>query len=149
MSLSEKLSSDLNSALKTSDKTKVSILRMVKAAVKNREIDKGGRLTDDEVITILNSFVKKGKESIEHFTRGGREELAAKEKQELEVIQSYLPEQLSEDEIAILIRDAISETEAEGPKDFGNVMKAVMAKSKGKADGKLVSGLVKKVLEEG
>jgi uncharacterized protein YqeY len=148
MTISEKLASDLKSALKANDRTKVSILRMVMAAIKNKEIEKGGLLSDDETMTVLNSFVKRGRESFEQFSKAGRDELAAKEKEEIEVVQSYLPEQLSEDEITGLIKETVTETGAEGPKDFGKVMKAVMAKTKGKADGKVVSGLVKKVLEE-
>jgi uncharacterized protein YqeY len=147
MTISEKLASDIKSALKANDKTKLSILRMVKAAVKYKEIDKGDPLNDDEMMAVFNSFMKKGRESFEQFSKAGRDELASKEKEEMEIIQMYLPEQLSEDEIAGLVKDAISETGAEGSKDFGKVMKAVMAKTKGKADGKVVSGLVKKGLE--
>ncbi|MBI4824946.1 MAG: GatB/YqeY domain-containing protein [Nitrospirae bacterium] len=149
MALSDQISSDLNAALKANDKTRLSILRMVKSAIKNREIDKGHVvLTDDEAMAILNSFVKKGKESVEQFAKAGREELAEKERQELEIVQSYLPEQLSEDRIKEMAVEAVKETGAAGAKDFGNVMKAMMVKTKGKADGKVVSALVKKLLEE-
>ncbi len=148
MSLSEKLSSDMKSAMKSKETVKLSVIRMVRSEVKYREIDKGESLTDDEIMALLNSFMKKGRDSFEQFTKGGREELAAKEKEELEIIQSYLPEQLSEDEVAALVKETISETGASGPKEFGVVMKTVMAKTKGKADGKVVSGLVKKLLEE-
>jgi uncharacterized protein YqeY len=148
MSLSEKLSSDMKSAMKSKETVKLSVIRMVRSEVKNREIDKGESLTDDEIMALLNSFMKKGRDSFEQFTKGGREELAAKEKEEIEIIQSYLPEQLSEDEVTALVKETISETGAGGPKDFGVVMKTVMAKTKGKADGKVVSGLVKKLLEE-
>jgi uncharacterized protein YqeY len=149
MTLSAQLSNDLNTALKTKDTAKVSILRMIKAEIKNREIDKGEPLADDEVMAVLKSFVKKGRESIEQFTNAGREELASKEKEELEAVMSYLPEQLSEDDMKKIVKETIAETGAEGAGDFGNVMKAVMAKAKGKADGKIISGLVKKALEEG
>ena len=99
MTLSTQLSKDLISALKTKDTAKVSILRMIKAEIKNREIVKGQPLADDEVMAVLNSFVKKGRESIDQFTNAGREELASKEKEELEAVMSYLPEQLSEDDM--------------------------------------------------
>lgn len=149
MALSDQISSDLNAALKANDKTRLSILRMIRSAIKNKEIDKGHvSLTDDEVTAILNSFLKKGKESFEQFANAGRDELAAKEKEELGIVQSYLPEQLSDDEIKEMAREAIRETGAAGARDFGNVMKAMMAKTKGKADGKVVSALIKKLLEE-
>lgn len=149
MALSDQISSDLQSALKANDKIKLSILRMIKAAIKNKEIDKGHvSLNDDEVMAILNSFLKKGKESFEQFSNAGREELAAQEKEELLIVQSYLPEQLSDDEIREMALEAVKETGAAGAKDFGNVMKAMMAKTKGKADGKVVSALIKKLLEE-
>ncbi|MDO8283275.1 MAG: GatB/YqeY domain-containing protein [Thermodesulfovibrionia bacterium] len=149
MSLSDQISSDIKSALKANDKTRLSILRMIKSAIRNKEIDNGHVvLNDDEVMAILNSFVKKGKESVEQFAQAGREELAAKEREELEIVQSYLPEQLSDDQIKEMAKEAIKETGASGAKDFGNVMKAMMVKTKGKADGKLVSALVKKLLEE-
>jgi uncharacterized protein YqeY len=145
--ISEKLSDDFKAALKSGDKNKVSILRMVKAAMKNREIEKGSSLDDEEIYSILRSFVKKAHESIEQFSKAGRMELAEKEKQELAVIQLYLPKQLGEEEIKEMIREAVSETGASGPKDMGKVMKVVMAKTKGQADGKLVNSLVKEMLE--
>ncbi|MBI4842979.1 MAG: GatB/YqeY domain-containing protein [Nitrospirae bacterium] len=148
MTLSDRLSSDLKSALKSNDKARVSILRMIKAALKNKEIDKGGLLSDDEIISILNSFVKKGNESIEQFTKAGRSELADKEKQEVGIVKEYLPQQLSEDEISAVVKDVMNETGLKGAGSFGQVMKAVSAKTKGRADGKTVSAVVKKLLEE-
>jgi uncharacterized protein YqeY len=148
VSLFEKLSSDMIFAMKEKDSVKLSVLRMVKSAVKNKEIEKGEALTDDETMAVFNSFVKKGRESFEQFTKGGREELAAKEKEEIEILQSYLPKQISEDEITAMVKEAISETGAKGPKEFGAVMKSAIARTKGKADGKVVSGMVKKLLEE-
>jgi len=145
--ISEKLSDDFKAALKAGDRNKVSILRMVKASVKNREIEKGSSLDDEEIYAVLRSFVKKAHEAIEQFSKAGRTELADKEKQELEVLQSYLPQQLGADEIKRIIREAVAESGAAGPKDVGKVMKAVMAKTKGQADGKLVSSLVKEMLE--
>jgi len=146
MPLSEKIASDFKNALKSGDKDKVSILRMIKAAIKNREIDKGGPLDDDEISGILRTFVKRANESIEQFSKAGRTDIAEKEKSELAIIQDYLPKQLGEDEIKAIVKDAIAETGAAGAKDMGKVMKAVMAKTKGQADGKLVNNLVKELL---
>jgi len=144
---SEKLSDDYKDALRSGDKIKVSILRMIKAAVKNREIEKGSLLSDDEIFAVFRSFVKRANESIEQFSKAGRMDLAEKEKEELSIMQGYLPLQPGEDEIRKLVKEIISETGAAGPKEMGKVMKAVMAKTKGLADGKLVSNLVKEMLE--
>jgi len=145
--LSEKLSDDYREALKAGDKSRVSILRMIKAAVKNREIEKGSSLSDDEIYAILRSFVKRANESIEQFSKAGRTDLAEKEKEELSIMQGYLPRQLGEEEIRKLVKDIVSETGASGMKDMGKVMKAVMAKTKGQVDGKLVNTIVKETLE--
>lgn len=147
MQVSEKLSDDYKEALKAGDKGRVSILRMIKAAVKNKEIEKGSSLSDDEIYAILRSFVKRAGESIEQFSKAGRTDLAEKEKEELSIMQGYLPRQLSEEEIRKLVKEVISETGASGMKDMGKVMKAVMAKTKGQADGKLVNTIVKETLE--
>lgn len=147
MQFSEKLSDDYKNALRAGDKSRVSILRMIKAAVKNREIEKGSPLSDEEIYAVFRSFVKRANESIEQFSKAGRMDLAEKEKEELSIMQGYLPQQPGEDEIRKLVKDIISETGAAGPKDMGKVMKAVMAKTKGLADGKLVSNLVKEMLE--
>ena len=147
MQFSEKLSDDYKDALRSGDKSRVSILRMIKAAVKNREIEKGSLLSDDEIYAVFRSFVKRANESIEQFSKAGRMDLAEKEKEELSIMQGYLPLQPGEDEIRKLVKEIISETGAAGPKEMGKVMKAVMAKTKGLADGKLVSNLVKEMLE--
>ncbi len=147
MLISEKIGNDFTEALKAGDRSRVSILRMVKAAIKNREIEKGSSLNDEEVLGILRSFVKRAHESIEQFSKAGRTELAEKEKTELGIIQGYLPQQIGEDEIRRIISDVVSGTGAAGPKDMGKVMKAVMEKIKGQADGKLVNSLVKESLE--
>ena len=147
MPIFETISDDLNVALKAGDKIRVSILRMIKSAVKNREIEKKAPLDDDEVKAILKTFVKRGKESIDQFTKAGRTELAEKETQELAVVQNYLPKQLSEEETKSIIADTLKEMEAAGPKDMGKVMKAVMGKAKGLVDGKLANKLLKEILE--
>lgn len=149
MQFSEKLSDDYKDALRSGDKNRVSILRMIKAAVKNREIEKGSPLSDDEIYAVFRTFVKRANESIEQFSKAGRMDLAEKEKEELLIMQGYLPQpQLhNEEEIKKLVKEIISETGATGPKDMGKVMKAVMAKTKGQVDGKLVNNLVKEILE--
>ncbi len=147
MSLSEKIEKDLKESLKSGDKNRLSILRMVKSAVKNKEIEKGDPLTDEDIQAVFRSFSKKAGESIEQFSRAGRDELAEKEKAELAVLQEYLPKQLGEEDIRKAVRDVIDETGAAGVKDMGRVMKAVMSKLKGQADGRLVNNLVKETLE--
>lgn len=147
MSLSEKIATDYNRALKSGDKVRVAILRMVKSAIKNREIEKGEALGDDEIEGVFRSFVKRAKESIEQFSTAGRTDLVEKEESELAIIQEYLPRQFSEDETREIIRNAIAETGAAGPRDLGKVMKAVMAKGKGQVDGKLANVLLKEMLE--
>jgi len=145
--IADKLSNDFKEALKSGDRSRVSILRMVKAAIKNREIEKRSALNDEEIQGILRSYVKRAHESIEQFSSAGRTELAEKEKAELAILHEYLPQQISEEEIRRIIRDAAAEVGAAGPKDMGKVMKVVMAKTKGQADGKLVNALVKELLE--
>lgn len=148
MQLAEKLSNDLKTALKSGDKIRLGILRMVKAEIKNKEIEKGASPGEEEILAMLRSFVKRAKDSIEQFSNAGRTDLAEKEKAELAVIQEYLPRQISEDDIRQIVKDAVAETGASGPKDMGRVMKAVMGKTKGQADGKLVNSLVKEILEK-
>jgi len=147
MSVSEKIAADYKDALKAGDKNKVSVLRMLKASMKNKEIEKKAPLSDEEVQAILMSFVKRSKESIEQFSKAGREDLVEKEKEESLVVQGYLPKQIDEDELRRIVKDVVSEEKASGPKDMGKVMKAVMARVKGQADGKLVSKIVKEMLE--
>lgn len=146
MSLIEKIDTDLKNAMKASDKVSVSTLRLVKSALKNREIEKGEPLSDEEVITVLSTLSKQRRESIEQFSKGGREDLASSEKAELEVLKGYLPEELSVEEIEKLIREAVKEAGASGPKDIGAVMKLVMPRVRGRADGKLVNNKVAELL---
>ena len=147
MSLVESISHDLNSALKSGQKGKVLILRMVKSAIKNSEIEKGKPLNDDEVSAVLRTFAKRAKDSIEQFSQAGRKELAEKEKAQLAIIEEYLPKQLGEGELREMIKDAIQEQGAVGMKDMGNVMKALMIKAKGQVDGKVANNIVKEMLE--
>ena len=148
MQLADKLLDDLKASLKSGDKNRLGILRMIKSAIKNKEIEKGSPLDEEEIQAMFSTFVKRAKDSIEQFSNAGRTDLAEKEKQELAVMQEYLPTQISEDDIRQIVKDAVAETGASGPKDMGMVMKAVMGKTKGQADGKLVNSLVKEILEK-
>jgi uncharacterized protein YqeY len=143
----ESISNDVTSALKSGQKEKLLILRMVKSAIKNSEIEKGDQLNDDEVLAVLRTFAKRAKDSIEQFSQGGREELAEKEKVQLAFIEEYLPKQLGEDDLRGMIKDAIQEQGAVGMKDMGKVMKALMVKARGQVDGKVANNIVKEMLE--
>jgi uncharacterized protein YqeY len=143
----ETISDDLNKALKARDKSRLSILRLIKAAVRNREIEKKAPLDDNEVKAILKTFVNRGKDSIDQFTKAGRTELVEKEKLELAIIQNYLPRQFSDEETRSMISDTVKELGVVGPKDMGKVMKAIMGKGKGLVDGKLANKLLKEILE--
>ncbi len=147
MPLGEQIAEDLKDALKSGDKERVSILRMIKSSIKNQEIEKKELLNDEEISTILRLFVKRAKEAMEQFSKGGRTELAEQETRELAIIQNYLPKQLDEEDVRRIIQEAIDETGAAELKDMGKVMKAVMVKAKGKIDGKLANILVKEMLE--
>lgn len=147
MTIADKIAADFKEALKSVDKIKISVLRMIKSAMKNREIEKGGPLNDDDIHAILRSYEKRSKESIEQFSKGGRTDLVEKEHGELLVVQRYLPQQLGEEELRRTIQDVLYEVGAAGPRDMGKAMKAVMAKVKGRADGKLVHTIVKEMLE--
>lgn len=150
MSLKEKIISDMTTAMKAKDANRLGTLRMVKAALMNEENKRGlgTVLTDEEITKILNTLVKQRKDSFEQFTANGRTELAEKEQSELTVLEEYLPQSASADEIANAVTEAISETGASSIKEMGLVMKATMAKLAGKTvDGKLVSETVKAKLQ--
>jgi uncharacterized protein len=148
MSLLEKLNADLKSAMKASDILKVSVLRMAKSSIKNREIDLRKELSDDDIIPILNTLAKQRRESIEQFSKGGRQDLAEKETLELAILQSYLPEQMTPEELDRIVLEAIKESSAAGTNDMGKVMRIVMHRTKGAADGRVVSQRVKELLEQ-
>lgn len=160
MSLKETIQNDVKKAMMDKDTLKVSVLRMVLAAISNREKDKRGKLakegvedlekesllTDEEVLEVLSSEVKKRRDSIEQYEKGGRKDLVEQEQKEVEVLQSYLPEQMSEEEIRKIVKEKIAETGVSGPKEMGKLMGALMPLVKGKADGKLVSKIVQEEL---
>ena len=150
MGLKEKLQSDLTDAIRSKDGVKSGTIRMLLAAITNEEVaGKSARvLTDAEVITVLSREAKKRREAVEAYTNAKRDDLADKEKEEAAVIALYLPEQLSEADIKKLIADAITETNAAGPAGMGLVMKVLQPKIAGKADGGVVSSLVKAALSQ-
>ncbi|MDQ3711622.1 MAG: GatB/YqeY domain-containing protein [Acidobacteriota bacterium] len=148
MSLKDKIIGDLTAAMKSKDANRLSVLRMVKANIMNRQIEKGADLTDEEITKALQSLVKQRKDSIDQYEKAGRAELAEKEQTELVVLEEYLPQAASEEEINQAVTDAISETGASSIKEMGAVMKAAQAKLAGKsADGRLVSETVKAKLQ--
>jgi uncharacterized protein YqeY len=144
MSLSKQIVSDLTTAMKAQDAARTSTLRMVKAAMMNRQIEKGSELDDDDVQKLLRSLVKQRRDSIEQYEKAGRQELVDKEKAEIDVIETYLPKAASQEEIEQIVAAVIAETGASSIKDMGKVMKAAQAALAGKnADGRLVSEVVK------
>jgi uncharacterized protein len=148
MSLLHRIDSELKSAMKASDTLKVSVLRMLKASLKNKQIDAGKELSDDDIVSVLSTAAKQRKESIEQYSKGGRSDLADKESAELLIIKGYLPEQLSPEELDGIIVESINETAADGKKDIGKIMRIVMSRVKGTAEGKIVSQRVKDLLEK-
>jgi|SRR5256886_3165822 len=149
MNLSERIDSDLKEAMRAKDATRTSVLRMVKAALKNAAIAKSGagaQLSDAETAQVIRKQVKQRLDSIESFEKGGRAELAAKEKEELSILQSYLPQQMSADELAKVVRETIAELGASSKAQMGAVMKALQAKVAGRADGKTLSAEVQRQL---
>ena len=147
MTLQEKIQSHLADAMKSKDQLRLSVLRMMKTAVKNKEVEKMKPLEEGETIAVLNTLVKQRKDSAEQFRTGGREEMARKEEAEIKIIEEYLPAAASEDDIRKAIGETILETGANSMKDMGKVMKATMARLAGKtADGSRVSQLVKEKL---
>jgi uncharacterized protein YqeY len=143
---------DLKTAMKAGDKERLAVLRMIKAEIQRREVElraERGRdyeLPDDEVLAVLTRAAKQRRESIESFRGGGRDDLAAREEAELAVVEAYLPRALTDDELSALVEAAIAETGAAAPADMGKVMKVLVPRTKGRADGKRVSALVRERL---
>jgi uncharacterized protein YqeY len=149
LTISERITQDITAAMKAREEHRLSTLRMVKAALKNKEIDKRAALDDQEAMAVLNTLIKQRKDSIEQFTKGGRKELADKEAAEIGIIEGYLPKAAGQEEIASVVQAAISEMGSPTMKDMGTVMKTAMSKfaAQGtRVDGKLVSETVKKLL---
>jgi hypothetical protein len=149
MTLQTRIESAMRDALRARDQRRTSTLRMAMAAAQNRRIELGRDLTDEDMVEVLGKQVKQRRESIEQFRAGGREEMAANEEAEAKILAEFLPEQLSEDEVSTLVDQAVAETGAAGPGDMGKVMGSLMPKTRGRADGKLVSDIVRRRLGAG
>ena len=148
MTLSEKLGEDLKAAMKGQDEPRVRVLRLLKTRVKEASIAKRDELTDDEVIKVVISETKKRKEAIELFEQGGRGDLASREKEEMDILQTYMPPQLTEDEVIALAKEAIEEVGAMDPRDLGKVMKVFMPRVAGRSEGSFASRTVKELLAQ-
>ena len=148
MSLRDRLSEDLKLAMKARDQLRMDVIRMIKAAVLNKEVEMKKDLDDADMSRIMTTMIKQRKESVEQYEKGQRAELAAKERQEISIIESYLPKALSADELERIVESAIGETGATSAKEMGTVMKAVMTRLAGQpVDGKQVSDLVRSKLK--
>lgn len=148
MGLAELLTEDMKAAMKAgpAGKVRLDVIRFLKAALKNVEIDKKAPLTDEDILGVISKQVKQLKDSIEEFEKGGRADLVEKAKAEIDVLSGYLPQQMSEAEVRELASQIIAQVGAQGPKDMGKVMGPLVAQTKGRADGKLVNQVVKELL---
>ena len=146
MGLEERLVEEMKQAMQSGDKVRLSTIRMIRTALKNKEIETRKKLDEDEIFRVIQGMLRRGEESVEQFRAGGRMDLVEKETKEMEILKSYLPQSLSQEEILAVIDQSIQENQASSLKDLGKVMKSVMSKLGGKADGKLVNQLVKERL---
>jgi uncharacterized protein len=148
MNLSERLSEDMKQAMKDKDKVRLSVIRMVRSAVKNKEIETGSPLSDEDIVAVLQKEIKQRKDSLEAFESAGRTDLIDDVKAEIEILSAYLPKQMAEDEVRELAMNIIREVGATGKRDMGNVMGKLMPLVRGRADGKLVQQVVQSLLSE-
>ena len=146
MPLVEKIAHELKDAMKVKDGLRVSCLRMAKTALKNEQVASGHELNDDEAQAVLLTLIRKGQDAAKEFRAGNRESMALKEEREVEIFYEYLPKQLGPDEIERILKEVIAEVSAQGPKDLGKVMKAVMPRVAGKAQGKEVNEIARRLL---
>lgn len=146
MSLKEQLAADMKDAMKAHDKDRLAVIRMVRGAVRQQEIDGKTELDDNGVIAVISKEVKMRRDSIDEFKKGNRQDLVDKTQAEIDVLMPYLPAQLSEDEVRELVKAAVEQTGAATAKDMGKVMGVLMTKVKGRADGKMVNTIVKSFL---
>lgn len=149
MPLMEQLNEDMKTAMKAKEegKLRLSVIRLIKSAVKYQEVENGKSLTDDEVTAVIARELKQRREVIPEYEKSGRDDMVVTLNEEIRVLMAYLPEQLTESGLRAMIAEAIAETGAAGPKDMGKVMGKISAATKGKADGRLVSSLVREILE--
>lgn len=146
LSLRERLSDEMKQAMKARDELRLSTIRLIRSAVKNRDIELKRELNDQEIVEAIATLVKQRRESIRLFVDAGRQDLVDKEERELTVLLGFLPQQLNREEVAALVEKAIAESGAQGGKDMGKVMKALMPHVAGRADGKMVSDVVREKL---
>lgn len=146
MGLKDDIAESVKDAMRKKEKVRLGVLRMLMSEMKNRQIESRKELEDADILQVITRMVKQRHDSAEQFSKGGREELAAKELSEIEVLQGYLPEALSENELEKLVQEAIAETQATSKKDMGKIMKVVMPKIAGRADGKAVNMMVVRLL---
>ncbi len=146
MSLKEKISDDMKAAMRAKESEKLATIRLINAAIKQREVDERIELNDEQVLSVIEKMIKQRKDSITQFEAGGRQDLADKEKAELEVLAAYMPAQLSEAEVQAEVQAAIAQAGAAGPQDMGKVMGVLKGKLAGRADMTAVSALVKAAL---
>jgi uncharacterized protein YqeY len=144
--LSQKIAEDLKAAMKAKDATRLSCLRMLKTSLKNKQVEKGSELEEKEIQTAISSLIRKGQEAAKEFRQGGREDLAAKEEEEIKIFHGYLPEQLAPADIEKNLKEIIAELSIDSSKDLGKVMKVAMARMAGKAQGKEVNEIARKLL---
>ena len=148
MDLKTRLGEDFKQALRSGDKLRVSVIRLLMALIKNREVEKRGPLTDAEVLQAIVASCKQRQEAIEQYGRGGRQDLVGKESAELEILQSYLPKPLTSEELQAMVLEAIREVQATSLKEMGKVMGVLMPRVTGRADGKVVNTLVREALSK-
>lgn len=146
MNLAERLNEDMKQAMKDGDKFRLQVIRMVRASIKNQEIEARRPLNEEEVIQVLSRELKQRRDSLQDFQKGGREDLVAQMTAEMDIISQYLPAQLSEEEIKEIALQTIKETGASSKADMGKLMGALMPKVKGRADGKVVNRIVQELL---
>jgi len=146
MSLMQELEEDFKKALKSQDKIRLSALRMLRSALKNKEVERRGKLDDSEILSVIKGLIRQGKEAVEQFEKGGRQDLVDKEKTEIEIFSAYLPAQATPAEIEEIIDQIILEVKASGVRDMGKVMKSAMARLAGRAEGQVIQAIVKQKL---
>ncbi|MCA1827700.1 MAG: GatB/YqeY domain-containing protein [Myxococcales bacterium] len=144
--LAERIDQEMKDSARAKDARRLNTLRMLKSAMKYREIEKGKAVDDADIVGVVGTLIKQRRDSAAQYTAGGRPELAANENAEIAILEAFLPQQLTDDELSALVQEAIAASGAKGPKEMGGVMKALMPKVQGKAEGKRVSDAVKAAL---
>ena len=148
MPIEEKITNDLKAAMKAKDEMRLSCLRLLKTSIKHKQVEKGEELKDEDIEAIISSAIRKGQEAAQEFNKGNREDLAAKEEAEIKILYDYMPKQLDSVEIEKIIKEIITELSIDSPKDLGKVMKAAMVRMAGKAQGKEVSEIARRLLSQ-